>query len=140
MKMVVSYLPYYMVCIALASTLWRDPSFLFCAYLGLTAAMLWRWHAIQDIIFFAVPFVLGPIGEAVAIYNGAWHYAKPLLLIPVWLPFAWGCAALYMKKTAEALAERYMRHQNILSGQTAKNTGEGYIYSSCVNAEIDSVG
>jgi hypothetical protein len=103
---------YYAACIAFASAFWRDPIFLLCAFIGLSTAMLWRWHAIQDLIFFAIPFFLGPVGEAVAIYYGAWHYAKPLLLIPIWLPFAWGCAALYMKKTADALAERHTRLEN----------------------------
>lgn len=109
MKKVATYLPYYAICIALASTLWRDPTFLLCGYIALSALMLWRWHTIQDLIFFVVPLILGPLGEAIAIYSGAWHYAKPLRLIPIWLPLAWGCAALYMKKTADAVTERYIR-------------------------------
>jgi hypothetical protein len=73
--------------------------------------MLWKWHTVQDVIFFLVPFFLGPIGEAIAIYNGAWKYTKPVALIPMWLPLAWGCAALYMKKTADALVERHANRQ-----------------------------
>ncbi|MFZ1011241.1 MAG: hypothetical protein WAN65_30660 [Candidatus Sulfotelmatobacter sp.] len=112
MKKAVLYLPYYAACIALASALWRDPFFLLSGYIGLSAIMLWRWHSVQDLIFFAVPFFLGPTGEAIAIYHGAWQYAKPLILVPMWLPFAWGCAALYMKKTSDALAEQCIRRAN----------------------------
>lgn len=138
MKKAVSYLPYYAACIALASTLWRDPFFLLCTYLVLSAAMLWRWHAIQDIIFFAVPFVLGPVGEAVAIYNGAWHYTKPLLLIPMWLPFAWGCAALYMKKTADVLAERQARRRDISTADRSMTVKPISIELSVQDAETES--
>jgi hypothetical protein len=105
MMRVMLYVPYYAACIALASMLWRDPGLLFVAFVGLSIAMLWRWHTFHDVIFFIVPCILGPIGEAIAIYNGAWHYSKPFQLVPIWLPLAWGCAALYMKKTADALAD-----------------------------------
>ena len=106
MRRAASYLPYYVACIALASAFWRTPWFLLLAYVGLSTLMLWRWHGRDDVVFYFVPFVLGPLGELVAIYHGAWQYSKPMTLIPIWLPFAWGCAALYMKKTAEVLADR----------------------------------
>jgi hypothetical protein len=104
MSRAISYVPYYASCIVLASLFWSNPVVLTLAYVGLSTAMLWRWHETDDIIFYVVPFVLGPVGEAVAIYFGAWSYAKPLELVPLWLPFAWGCAALYMKKTSEAIS------------------------------------
>lgn len=103
------YLPYYVVCFALAGLLWQRPLWLLAAYAVLSAAMLWRWHRPADLAFYAVPAVLGPLGEMFAIYHGAWEYARPLVLIPIWLPPAWGCAALFMKKTADALAERGAR-------------------------------
>ena len=103
MKKIISYAPYYVVCIGLAGAFWSRPVFLMAAYVSLSVVMLLRWHEIDDLTFYAVPFILGPVGEVVGIYYGAWQYAKPLALIPVWLPFAWGCAGLYMKKTSEAL-------------------------------------
>ena len=117
MRKVLSYLPYYAVCIFLASAFWRSPSVLLVAYAILSISMLWRWHTLDDVLFYAVPFVMGPLGEAVAVYSGAWSYAKPLVLIPVWLPLAWGCAALYMKKTADVLTERRLRSSLSGSGQ-----------------------
>lgn len=103
MKNALSYVPYYAICIGLASLFWARPAVLTLLYIGLSAAMLYRWHEADDVVFYGLPFVLGPAGEAVAIYAGAWRYAEPLGLIPVWLPFAWGCAALYMKRTSEAV-------------------------------------
>jgi hypothetical protein len=53
--------------------------------------------------FYFVAFVLGPLGELIAICFGAWSYAEPFYFIPIWLPFIWGIAALFMKKLAETL-------------------------------------
>src|SRR4051812_7517187 len=108
MKRVAQYLkytPYYAGCILLASALWRSPGVLLIGYVGLSVLMLWRWHRVPDLVFYFLPCALGPIGEAVAIYSGAWQYTRPWLLIPIWLPFAWGCAGLYMKKTADAICQ-----------------------------------
>jgi hypothetical protein len=63
--------------------------------------MLCRWHSRSDLIFYFVAFSLGPAGEVVAVYCGAWEYSKPFYLIPIWLPFLWGIAALFMKKISE---------------------------------------
>jgi hypothetical protein len=65
--------------------------------------MLTKWHKKSDLIFYFVAFSLGPIGEAFAIYLGAWQYSKPFYLIPVWLPFLWGISALFVKKISETL-------------------------------------
>lgn len=48
------------------------------------------WYKRHDIYFFIVGAIIGPIGEIIAIYFGAWQYANPTLLgIPLWLPLAW---------------------------------------------------
>ena len=65
--------------------------------------MLYKWHSKSDLVFYFVGFALGPVGEFVAVYFGAWKYSKPLYLIPIWLPFLWGIAALFMKKLSETL-------------------------------------
>jgi hypothetical protein len=65
--------------------------------------VLWRWYSRGNLIFYFVAFVLGPLGEIFAVHGGAWTYSKPLFLIPIWLPFLWGIAALVFKKVAETL-------------------------------------
>jgi len=91
----------YALSITLAALLWHNPVFLSICYVLISIFMLYRWHAKSDLIFYFVAVVLGPLGEVVAVYFGAWQYSKPLYLIPIWLPFLWGIAALFMKKLSE---------------------------------------
>ena len=93
----------YVLCIALASLLWHRPTVLSLCYILISIIILYRWHAKSDLLFYFVAFVLGPVGEGVAVYFGAWKYSKPLHLIPIWLPFLWGITALFMKKLSETL-------------------------------------
>ncbi|UCF91247.1 MAG: hypothetical protein JSW39_23700 [Desulfobacterales bacterium] len=93
----------YALSVALAAFLWRSPAILALCYLSISLFMLYRWHTKGDLIFYFAAFVLGPIGELVATYHGAWQYAKPGYLIPIWLPFLWGIALLFMKKFCETL-------------------------------------
>lgn len=101
-----TYFPLYALCIALASALWRQPAILSTCFLAVSAFMLYRWHTRSDLAHFCLAFVLGPVGEFIAIHFGAWNYSAPALLIPFWLPLAWAISGLYLKKTTEALAER----------------------------------
>ena len=49
-------------------------------------------------LFFLV-FILGPLAEALAIYFGAWDYSNPFILgVPLYLPFVWGNASIYIKR------------------------------------------
>ena len=93
----------YVVCLALVSLLWQRPLVLAGGYGLLSLAMLYKWHTRGDLAFYFVAFVLGPAGEMVAIRFGAWRYAEPFYLIPLWLPLLWGIAALFGKRIVEAL-------------------------------------
>ncbi len=60
------------------------------------------WHKKDDIYFFVIGAIGGPIAEVVAINFGAWQYSNPTILgIPIWLPLAWGFAAVMIKRFAE---------------------------------------
>lgn len=52
---------------------------------------------------YAFGFVLGPAGELVAVARGAWTYAEAPLLVPLWLPPAWGLAALILFRLATSI-------------------------------------
>jgi len=53
----------------------------------------------HDLLFFFFAFVIGPIGEIVAIHFGVWTYANPSFLgIPIWLPLVWGLAFICIKR------------------------------------------
>ena len=99
-----SYFPIYFACILLASFLWRNPATLSACYIVLSAHMLARWHTRSDVAYFLLAFTLGPLGEIVAIHFGAWRYTEPTLLIPTWLPLAWGISGLFLKKATEAIS------------------------------------
>jgi hypothetical protein len=93
----------YVLCILLVSLLWHRPIILFFCYLVISIGALSRWHRRSDVLFYSVAFLLGPTADAVAVYFGAWEYSKPIYLIPIWLPFLWGIAALLMKRISETI-------------------------------------
>jgi hypothetical protein len=93
----------YCVSVILAGLLWHKPLLLTSIYLMISFIMLYKWHTKSDFIFYAAGLVLGPAGEIFAVYLGAWQYAKPFFLIPLWLPFLWGIAVLFFKKLSESL-------------------------------------
>jgi hypothetical protein len=95
----------YVSSIVLASLLWRAPYLLAVGFLLVSVFALYRWHTRSDLLVYLIGFILGPTGEAVAVYFGAWQYSKPLFLIPIWLPFLWGITALFLKRLAETLAK-----------------------------------
>ena len=102
-RLMVIPLAIYAVCVALASGLWNHPALLTGCYVVISVMLLGRWHTASDIIFYAVAFILGPLGEFVATLSGAWNYARPYYFIPTWLPFLWGIAILVMKNLSETL-------------------------------------
>lgn len=54
------------------------------------------WNRRNILLYLAI-FISGPIAESIAIYFGAWSYNNPALLgFPLWLPFVWGNAGLYV--------------------------------------------
>ncbi len=93
----------YCFCVVLAGILWHKQILLTSIYLMVSFIMLYKWHNKSDIVFYAAGFILGPAGEIFAVYRGAWQYAEPFYLIPFWLPFLWGIAALFIKKLSESL-------------------------------------
>jgi len=93
----------YALCVTLASLLWKYPVILTFCFLIISFLMLHKWHTKRDLFFYFIGFVLGPFGELVAVYFGAWKYSKPFFLIPIWLPFLWGIVLLFMKKLSETL-------------------------------------
>lgn len=101
-----SYLPIYLFCVAPAAFLWQRPVTLTVVYaIASLGFLIWR-HTTADLVYFFVPFFLGPAGELFAVQQGAWSYPETRLL-PIWLPFAWGIAGLFMKNVSEALSGKH---------------------------------
>lgn len=97
----------YVVGIGLVCLLWHMPVFLALCFVGISILVLHRWHTRSDLFLYSIAFLLGPAAEVMAIYFGAWEYAEPLFLIPLWLPPLWGIAAVVMKRLAETLVEQH---------------------------------
>lgn len=95
----------YVTVLSLASFLWQRPGVLLLCLVAVSALMLWPWHRRSDVFFYAAGFVLGPLGEMMAVHFGAWQYAKPFFLVPIWLPFLWGIAGLFVKRLCETLLQ-----------------------------------
>lgn len=101
----IAYLPIYVACIAPAALMWQRPVALALLYAVIAVGLLlWR-HSASDLVYFFVPFFFGPAGEYFAVQQGAWNYNGSTTL-PIWLPFVWGIAGLFMKNVSETLAGR----------------------------------
>jgi hypothetical protein len=88
----------YGLCIALASALWAHPAKLTGCFVLVSILTLIKWHTRADVIAYAAAAVLGPLGEAFAVYYGAWAYTKTSFLIPLWLPLLWGVAGFFLRR------------------------------------------
>ena len=60
-------------------TLWRKPVILTICYVAIS---ILKGHTKSDLLFYLITFILGPVGESVAIPLGAWEDSRPLYLIP----------------------------------------------------------
>jgi hypothetical protein len=78
--------------------MWAHPVKLTGCYVLVSIFALCKWHTKADVFCYVVAAFLGPLGEVVVVYYGAWTYAKPSLLIPIWLPLLWGVAGLFLRR------------------------------------------
>jgi uncharacterized membrane protein YoaT (DUF817 family) len=86
----------------LTAVLWRYPVALIALLLVTAVAILRIRPNVTSVVVYATAFVFGPAAEAVSITTGAWEYdSNNLLGVPVWLPFVWGNAGLFILNMAE---------------------------------------
>jgi hypothetical protein len=65
------------------------------------------WPNKEDHVLYVGGAILGPIAEIIATRVGIWQYALPTFLnIPLWLPFAWGFAAVLIIRIALAFVRK----------------------------------
>lgn len=86
----------------LTAVLWHYPTALI-ALLLVTAVAIFRIRpTASSAVVYLTGFVFGPAAEAVSITTGAWEYdSSDFFGVPVWLPFVWGNAALFIQNMAE---------------------------------------
>ncbi|TMM16172.1 MAG: hypothetical protein E6G01_08720 [Actinobacteria bacterium] len=84
------------------AALWRHPVALIVLVLAVGVAIFLLRPTRASLVVYAVGFIFGPSAEALGIHAGAWRYASnDFLGIPVWLPFVWGNAALFIQNTGD---------------------------------------
>ncbi len=84
------------------AALWRHPLALVVLAFGVGLGIFLLRPTRPSLVVYAVGFVFGPTAEALGIHAGAWRYsAGDFLGIPIWLPFVWGNAALFIQNTGE---------------------------------------
>lgn len=65
------------------------------------------WPNKEDHVLYVGGAVLGPIAEIIATSVGIWQYTLPTFFnIPLWLPFAWGFAAVLIIRIAMAFVKK----------------------------------
>jgi hypothetical protein len=84
--------------VAAISAFWQDNLVTATLLAALLAVTLWFWHTRRDITHLFIVAIVGPSMEAAYIYFGAWAYSNPTVLIPVWLPIAWGIVGIALPK------------------------------------------
>jgi hypothetical protein len=97
------YLTWFLTVVLMTALLWKYPYLLTGLYVAASVILVTVWWSKETVIFYFTGFVLGPIGECVAVYSGAWSYAKPDYLIPVWIPFAWALTGLFILRLSRSL-------------------------------------
>jgi hypothetical protein len=84
------------------AALWRNPVALVVLVLAVGLAIFMLRPTRASLVVYAVGFVFGPSAEVLGIHAGAWRYSSTDFLgIPIWLPFVWGNAALFIQNTAD---------------------------------------
>jgi hypothetical protein len=81
---------------------WRSPWALVALVFTVGLAIWMMRPTRASLVVYAVGFVFGPSAEVLGIHAGAWRYSSnDFLGIPIWLPFVWGNAALFIQNTAD---------------------------------------
>jgi uncharacterized membrane protein YoaT (DUF817 family) len=88
--------------VALAASFWRHPEELAGGFALASGLLFVLWHRLDDVVYYCVSAVVGPLGELVAIHAGAWSYADHGLGFPVWLPLAWGVCGVTLRRLSAA--------------------------------------
>lgn len=91
----------YITLVVCAAALWSRPFALLGVFIAASALALRIWWTRRDLRIYTTGALLGTLGELVGVMSGGWIYSKPLVVVPIWLPPAWGLALLAAYRIAE---------------------------------------
>ena len=87
------------VMLMLMALLWDKNLLLIIIATGYVAFLLLIWHEAEDLMCFFFVLIVGTASEIVAVNFNVYTYNNPTFLgIPIWLPLAWGTAALCLRR------------------------------------------
>jgi hypothetical protein len=93
--------------IFLAVLFWRSNLALTIILLLAYGIRYYFWPNKEDHVLYVGGAVLGPVAEIIATKAGIWQYTLPTFFnIPLWLPFAWGFAAVLIMRIAQAFMKK----------------------------------
>ena len=79
--------------------LWRQPIILTFILIIICIIYFIFFRVKNDLIYFLIAAIFGPIGEAIVSASGLWKYnGQTIFGIPYWLPLAWGITAVMIKR------------------------------------------
>jgi hypothetical protein len=96
----------FLISVTLISLFWQDNMIVTGSLFMISLITFLLLNQESGKLRFAVPFVTGPIMEAICISSGAWSYTNPLVIIPPWLPFIWGFTMLAFGNLSEYVLKR----------------------------------
>ena len=92
--------------IFLVSTLWPQPLVLTTLILTVSITYFLLFKKKNDLLFFVVAAIAGPVGEGLVSSSGLWKYSGQTIFgIPYWLPLAWGITAIIIKRLIDSLTD-----------------------------------
>ncbi len=93
--------------IFLAVLCWKNTILVTAILIAAYGVRYYFWPNKEDHVLYIGGAILGPIAEIIATKAGIWQYAIPTFLnIPLWLPFAWGFAAVLIIRIALAFVRK----------------------------------
>ncbi|MBI5046950.1 hypothetical protein HZC07_04445 [Candidatus Micrarchaeota archaeon] len=88
----------------LTTLLWQQPVLLTVLLGILIAFVLLLWKNEQDLWLFLFAMIAGPLFDFVATATNTWQYGKADFFgVPLWLPFLYGLAGVYIVKVAQEI-------------------------------------
>ena len=89
----------FLITVFIVALSWKNNILCLVLLLVLWAIQVFFWPKKNDLSYFLIAFILGPIAEIIAIKFGAWQYSNTNFLgIPIWLPVLWGCLAVLFNR------------------------------------------
>ena len=94
----------YISLVASVASFFNTPMILLGVLISLSILYLLWVKTRRANLTYTIGFLLGPTGESLCVYLGAWDYARAPV-IPIWLPVAWGLVSVVFDNLNQTISE-----------------------------------